>query len=550
MITKNTNRMTDGAVVNVLDFGAVGDGVTDDAVALLAALNAASGKVLDGGGATYRADSKILTTAENITVQNMTIDFSNAPDQALNDYMLEFSGSAGTPQLLSADRGRGTFTITVSSTADFQEDQWCILESNAIFESAGGVTMGQYVCIKSIDTDTNVIRLHNELLYSFYTADTAKLVPITMKKNITFRDVNFIGADANSQTGLRFEKCQNVTVDNCKFNDFDYVAVGVSKTVNFSSTNSSIYNANAAGLAYGYSIVNGSYGTKIANCYGQDMRHFVTIGDTEGVNLFTNVTNCHMSAQKDAGLDAHAASDFVNFSGNTIELEAVTEAESASANDGIIIQGLNAVINDNIIIGATRHAAFHNCIVTLPSTDGGVGSSVITGNQIRNHGGLSTTAAGVLLSPNQGATGLIDGVIISGNVISGNTDIGVYIQGQSPINNVAICGNTVGSSDQIALYVRGYASAPVNNVTITGNVLNNTGSISGSTKAVYLLGNSTGKVSNSIVANNVINTDIAYGMSLVDCDYVNTTGNIIRGATISPVFTSANVTNASESNNI
>lgn len=60
MITKNTNRMTDGAAVNVLDFGAVGDGVTDDTVAIQAAIDSITkGKVFIPEG-TYVLHSSIV----------------------------------------------------------------------------------------------------------------------------------------------------------------------------------------------------------------------------------------------------------------------------------------------------------------------------------------------------------------------------------------------------------------------------------------------------------------------------------------------------------
>ncbi len=48
-------------ILHFKDFGAVGDGSTNDATALLEALNAASGKVLDGGGLTYKCNSLFST---------------------------------------------------------------------------------------------------------------------------------------------------------------------------------------------------------------------------------------------------------------------------------------------------------------------------------------------------------------------------------------------------------------------------------------------------------------------------------------------------------
>ncbi len=195
-----------------------------------------------------------------------------------------------------------------------------------------------------------------------------------------------------------------------------------------------------AGTQYGFAIDNGCYAVNITNCYGQDLRHFVKIGDNEGISLFVNVTNCHVTGCRDAGIDSHMAADFVNFSGNTLEGSTFDSGQL----DGIICQGINCIINDNILVGIRRNAIFHQNIHNFAAASGGTGSTNICGNKIINHGDASSNEAGISVRNEGNALGGFDGVVISNNVIEGTSDTGISVYAfGGAMNNISITGNTI-----------------------------------------------------------------------------------------------------------
>ena len=566
-------------ILHFKDFGAVGDGSTNDATALLAAFNAATGKILDGGGLTYKCNSMLSPTSQNIIVQNATFDFSGVGTEgvvsgATNAYIM-FAGSVGTELNVQGaiSAGGGSVGISGGTTALSTPNSWHFLKSSTQVATEGSdtVTLGQYIFIKEYDASTDVATLHNNVLYQFPSDSNPKVVPVTMKKNITFKDVTIKGADpagttannpANKHTGLRFKHCEGVTIDNCTFEDIDYAGGAVETSVNVNISNCTNKHHTASGLSYGFVIAFGCYSVNVVNCYAQDLRHFVTIGGSTGINLFVNVTNCHITGCRAAGIDAHAASDFVNFSGNTImgSMEGTTP-------DGINCSGLNAIINDNIVVDARRHAIIYQQTTNFAS---GVGSVTVSGNQIINNGdNVGSADSGILVLNSNSDIETLSGVVISNNRIEGlngtnstNGTYGIYLQATYKIKDVAITGNVLNINDIGGIVV--HALRDIDNVVVSGNAVNQVANNS-SEPGIFLSGHAqlSAKVQYGIVSNNVINLtgsvavsgQLVIGVRLERTNYIIVGPNVIIGAAsgnkvFPPTPTDSNNTNNLYTNNI
>jgi hypothetical protein len=499
-------------IISFKDFGAVGDGTTDDAGSIQDAFDAAGGKIIDGQNLTYKVNSMVTLTESNAVIQNATFDFSDMPDGAGIDRCLYIYGTIGTAVALTANINANAVTVTVGSTTGFAVNDLVFLKSNAVWDTNSSVTYGQYARIKSISSSTQFL-LYEGVLLSFSTTDSATVAKVTPVKNVKIDHVSFIGADDNSQNALYLQYGENVTITNCQFTAFDYVAVALYRCYQATVDKCWQRNASGLGLSYAYALFGGCYSCSVINSWGEDNRHTVTIGGSDGINMFTKVIGCHATGSKDAGIDSHSASLNTLFMGNHVTNSGARF--STSNHDGIISQGANTTIIGNTVIHPLDNAIIYQPLVQ----DGTYLGAIISDNTVvMDASGDGSSGAGIyiLMAATTGPTDL-NGVVIKNNRVSGgnsNSDgvFGIYIQNQkasSELNGLIVEGNYVNlanSTSAYPLYIRtNAANAIIRDVVISNNVLKAVND----DYAIFILASiSTSSILNISGSGNVLDSDI------------------------------------------
>jgi len=412
-------------VVTPLDFGAVGDGSTDDSAAFYAALVASQGKNLDGLGKTYKLNTQYNAYGSGYHLRNMTLDYSSAPNFAIGtaETLLTFNGVQGTAVTLTANTAAGSATITVGSTATFAAKQYVYIGSNAVFTS--GTTVGQIAKIKTVDSGTQ-LTLYNPVLYAYNTANTASISPLTVASAILLQDVKFVGAMANQQAALTFNYCDNVRVDACTFENFDAAGVQIVRCINSSVANSTFRIIQGTG-ACGIYISNASSNINVTGNYFEASTRGVFSSSGTGVNVAININNNVMSGISEFPIFFSGSNDFSNIVGNTIE----SPNAYTSYQDGIAIFGLNAIVSKNIIVGTHRYG-----IIVGPTGGVGTASYIISGNQLRNISNTSNNDVGIYLYNT--ATIPVDSCVIADNLIDGGQENHIYITANSATSVICL----------------------------------------------------------------------------------------------------------------
>lgn len=419
----DTDTGGDVGIINAADYGATGDGVTDDTDSLQAAIDAAAGQRLWIPAGRYIISSQ-LTVASNTEIVmsgNAIIDISDwAPAVSLGgSRAFNISGTSGTSTSVGADIALGAYDITVASTTGFADgDMVEITSTEPLFPGYTNRYKGWVTIIDSVLSST-VVRIANKSPFAIdavggsYTATFKRFNPVI---NVKIKGGKIVGGGLNKgHTGIYTSVYKNLTVDQVVIDSCEGAGVWLGTGIQGFVTRCQILNATSpeylgGGLGYGILIGSG-YGTVIDNNYFERCRHSVASGGTPTpFNAIIKNNYSYNSGLGTPDYDCHGATIGFVFENNT------THA-GPNGRGGFVIRSIDAVLKGNHVYGGS--IAISNADGITPGSNGPLGRVTLSDNVIKNN----TTGYGIEV-----AGGGESYLSIEGGSIE-NCSIGVKISG-------------------------------------------------------------------------------------------------------------------------
>jgi hypothetical protein len=404
-------------VINVQDFGATGNGSTDDSAAIQAAINGAPDPaVVFFPAGTYRIQAR-LNLRSGIVLRGE--GYRRTHLECLNTGgCINIAGSS-TGSLVDIQSGlaQGSNQITVSDASHFTVGQGGQIQQDNIVPSSA--SWGQYVVgqmVRIVAIDGNSLTIDPPLHIDYSLSNHPQIRPIRYIEQVGIEDLHLKRLDSGSEgeSNVSITRAADCWIRRVESEWSEKYHFAVSESLYLEIRDSYIHHATYrgdGGQGYGVSLARHVTSALVENNIFDELRHAMIIQlGTNGSVFGYNYARRNYS---DDGWDktaicVHGHYPFMNlFEGNIVGWAGLDDVWGPNGPDNTLFR--------NRVVGTDRHQDFgqHRGIWL----DGFRGSQYIIGNEVNTIGSQMVGQDGVYIPPD--ANGNPADVVIHGNNVRG-----------------------------------------------------------------------------------------------------------------------------------
>lgn len=291
-------------------------------------LSLSDGQTLDNPGLSVRGSATGSTTLKRVGAGAFFATSRTAPNVNTDGYSITANAAEGAVSI----------TLSPANAALFTANTDAIIRSTKLSTFTAVARDAEFVRIRSVNLVSGVITLYGPLYFSYATADSSKLFPITLTEGVGYSDLEFdwtLGTPTSPQrppfnvdecivstfcrspkfrnittrktisTSIMLHCCIGATVDN--FQQFDGYCDG------FDMVDAYSYGIAEVGLNLGL-VVNGGYSERSRHGYtslaSDSTNPKIFLG---GHPMFSQINHFTVVDMKAAGLDTHGAGIEIEF---------------------------------------------------------------------------------------------------------------------------------------------------------------------------------------------------------------------------------------------
>ena len=315
---------------NLKDFGAIGDGVADDTVAVQAAIDAGSPLIAPSG--TYKITSQISTnSAVSIWSDGEAIfDCSSITSGTFSSntiFLFNWTGD-GAAKSLASNISKGDVDIEITGHSLAVGDVIVLVEDSAgswadftvVGGGANSYKDGEIAVIREV-VDVDKFKVEAPL-YASYTTVSAQIYNPTMNENLYYKNITFLGADASYGSLLytaNFNRFRNCVFDNVRFTSDNDRTVSLFGGLNNTFINCNV-TENTGTISANYGVVlSETQDTKFIDCDMFARRHAIATGGANVVTRNTQIIGGSYHSDNSRAIDAHGGTEYFSILGAMIE---------------------------------------------------------------------------------------------------------------------------------------------------------------------------------------------------------------------------------------